>query len=276
MRILGQLLIAASLVLFAGTAFAQTDPHAGMNLENPHGEAAGAHGADAHGAAAHGADAHGAAAHGAPASAHGDDAHDAHALHGAPPVNWTDMGYGKKDVNGNKLTSDSEPMAPPMVLALLNFAIFAGLLYWKAGPALTKYLANRHESIKSALEEAAKLQEEAKEKLAEYSSRIADADAEVTALIQQIRKDAEVERELIVADAERQAERMRKDAEARIETEFLAARRRLENEVIARAAAAAEKLLTEKVSSTDHNNLFSIFVTDLKAGKGSEGKGGQA
>lgn len=273
MRILASFLVAASLVLFAGSAFAQTNPHGGAVLENPHGQPS-PHGATA----AHGQPSpHAAPAHGAPA-AHGDDAHGGghHEVHGAPPVNWTDMGYGDKDVNGDKLTSDGEPMAPPLLLALLNFAIFAGLLYWKAGPALSKYLANRHDTIKSALEEAAKLQEEAKEKLAEYSTRIKDADDEVNALIEQIRKDAEAERELIVADAERQAERMRKDAEDRIESEFLAARRQLEAEVIAKAAETAERLLTAKVTPVDHNSLFTNFISDLKAGKGAEGKGGQA
>ena len=77
MRILTQLLVAASLVLFAGTAFATVAPEADSA----------------------------AAAHGMAENPHGD-AHDSHAVHGAPPVNWTDMGYGDKDVNGNKLTSD--------------------------------------------------------------------------------------------------------------------------------------------------------------------------
>lgn len=274
MRILARLIVAASLVLCAGSAFAQTDPHAnphGAMAENPHG-AVNPHGAANPHAAMAGHDAHGAPA------AHGDDGHGGghHEVHGAPPVNWTDMGYANKDVHGEKLKDGAEPMAPPLLLALINFAIFAGLLYWKAGPALSKYLANRHETIKSALEEAAKLQEEAKEKMAEYSTRIKDADAEVNALIEQIRKDAEAEREIIVAEAERQAERMRKDAEARIESEFLAARRQLEAEVIAKAAETAEKLLTAKVTPVDHNTLFTNFIADLKAGKVTEGKGGQA
>ncbi len=241
MRFLTSLLVTASLFLLAGSAFASGNDHG-----HEHGEASHGHAEDTH-------------------------AVDTHAVHGAPPVNWTDMGYGDKDIHGAKLESGGEPMAPPLLLALLNFAIFAGLLYWKAGPALSKYLANRHDSIKGALQEAAKLQEEAREKLAQYSSRIADADAEVNALIAQIRKDAEIEREQIVADAKRQAELMRKDAEARIESDFLTARRRLEHEIIAKAAETTERLLSENTSAVDHNNLFSAFITDLKAGKGAEG-----
>jgi F-type H+-transporting ATPase subunit b len=248
MSYLARFLIIAAALAFSAPAFATDAPH----------------GADPHAAAAHGESGHGEAA-----------AHGGHeAPRGAPPVNWTDFGYKDKDVHGGKLDKGDEPMAPPLVLALLNFAIFAGILYWKAGPALSKYLANRHETIKNALEEAAKLQEEAKEKLKEYSERIADADSEVNELIEQIRKDAEAERERIVADAEAQAERMRKEAEARIESEFIRARRELEREVVAKAMALAEQQLRDTTTQVDQTTLVTGFISDLKAVQTAQGEGG--
>ncbi len=247
-------LLVAGLMLWAPTASATGE----------HGSA-GAHGDHAHGDHAHGDDAHG-------DDAHGDDAHGGGAHHvptGAPTINWTDLGYSDKNIAGEVLEKGDTPMAPPLLFALFNFAVFAGILYWKAGPSLSKYLANRHESIKNALEEGAKLQEEAKEKLKEYSARIADADAEVNALIEQIKKDAEAERSKLIEDAQRQAKRMREDAEARIESEFLAARRELEREVVAKAVEVATTLLSEKSSSADQGNLFSAYIADLKT-SGSE------
>jgi hypothetical protein len=88
-RILASLIVAASILFSVSSALA-TVPAEAMP------------GASAHGAPA---------AHAAPAG-HGE-AHDSHAVHGAPPINWMDMGYGDKDINGNKLTNKSEPMAPP-------------------------------------------------------------------------------------------------------------------------------------------------------------------
>ena len=176
------------------------------------------------------------------AGAHEAGTHEAgghgHAT-GAPTVNWVDLGFKGKDAAGGELDKGEESMAPPMLFAILNFAIFALILYFKAGPALTKYFATRHETIKDALEEAAKLQAAAKDKLKEYSSRIADADAEVNALIEQIRRDAEEERNKLVADAKRQAERMKVDAEARIDSEFLGASREIERDVVDNAAELA-------------------------------------
>ncbi len=182
---------------------------------------------------------------------------------GAPIINWFDFGFKELNEAGEPIEKGGTPMGPPLFWALFNFAVFAGILYWKAGPALSKFLANRHEQIKSALEEGAKLQEEAKEKLKEYSARIADADAEVNALIAQIKKDAEAEREKLISDAKAEAKRMQEDAEARIESEFIAARRDLEREVVAKAVSVAATLLAEKSSSTDQGNLFSAFITDL-------------
>lgn len=94
----------------------------------------------------------------------------AHVPTQAPEVNFVDFGYGDKTVKNEY--GDDVPMTPPVVLAIFNFLVFIGILYWKAGPALRKYLSERHVSIKEALEEAARLQAEAKEKLAEYSARI--------------------------------------------------------------------------------------------------------
>lgn len=219
----------------------------------------------------------GAATHGAGADHAAEGGHGGGHGAGAPTINWTDLGYGDKNEAGEPLKEKGgTPMAPPLLFALFNFAVFAGILYWKAGPALSKYLANRHEQIKDALEEGAKLQEEAKEKLKEYSARIADADAEVNSLIAQIKKDAEAEREKLIDDAKQQAERMKADAEARIESEFIAARRELEREVVAKAVEVASKMLTEKSSSADQGKLFSAFITDLKSpAQGGSKEGGR-
>jgi F-type H+-transporting ATPase subunit b len=240
------------LVLFSTNANA---------TENGHGHS---HGGDSH---SHGDE----GGHGDEAAAHGEG-HGG----GAPIINWTDLGFGDKNEVGEPIEKGGTPMAPPLLFALLNFAIFAGILYWKAGPALSKFLANRHEQIKSALEEGAKLQEEAKEKLKEYSARIADADAEVNALIAQIKKDAEAEREKLIGDAKDQAKRMQEDAEARIESEFAAARRELEREVVAKAVEVASTMLAEKSSSADQGTLFSAFITDLKSSASDSKDGGQA
>ena len=189
-------------------------------------------------------------------SAHGEQ-------HGPAPVNWVDFGYGDKDAHGGELEMGDVPMPPPLVLALFNFAVFAGLLIWKGGPALSAYFKNKHETIKSSLEEGARLRSEAAAKLEEYGQRIKDVDAEVAALTAQFRAEAAAERERVLADAKLQAERTRKEAAARIEAEIAAARRQLQREVVAAATAAAETLLRERASTTDQSQLVENFLARI-------------
>ena len=165
--------------------------------------------------------------------------------------------------HGASGSPEEAPMAPPLFLALVNFVIFAGLIGWKAGPALRKHFNNKHETIKGALEEAARLRQEAKDKLEEYGKRIADVDDEVNQVIEQIRQEAEAERKKIIADAEAEAARTKAEAEARITAEIEAAKRSLEREVVAAAALATEKLLREKTSAADQNNLFTSFLAGI-------------
>jgi F-type H+-transporting ATPase subunit b len=179
--------------------------------------------------------------------------------------NWFDMGYGSKDSHGGKLEPGDEKMAPPALFALINFAIFAGILLWKAGPAIKKFAQQRHVSIKEALAESARLRDEARRKLDEYSKKIAGVDAEVEQLIAGIRADAEAERARILAEAEVQAATLKRDAEQRIAADLQRARRELEREVVAVAIAAAEKLIREKATAADQHKLIDVFITELSS-----------
>jgi F-type H+-transporting ATPase subunit b len=207
------------------------------------------------------------------------------ASHAPPPINWTDFGYRKKDAFGGSLgdgqlgegdharalghDEGEEPMAPPFALALLNFAIFAGLLIKFAGPKVSSYLRNRHDTIKGDLAEAARLRGEAEKKLAEYSTRMAKVNAEVDQLIGEIRAEAEAEKTQILADAKAQAVALKKDAEDRISSEIARARHELEREVVAAAVAAAERVLREQTTPTDQRALFDGFLASLTPGGAS-------
>ena len=177
--------------------------------------------------------------------------------------NWVDIGYGDKDIAGGTLEKGEPKMPPPTIFAIINFCLFAGLLVWKAAPPIKKFVQQRHITIKEALEESARLREEAKQKLDEYSEKIANVNAEVDELLAGIRADAEAERERIIAEAEAQAEALKRDAEARIAADLARARRELELEIIAAATAAAERLIREKATLSDQHKLIDTFISGI-------------
>jgi F-type H+-transporting ATPase subunit b len=193
--------------------------------------------------------------------------------------NFTNLSYRNKDEYGGTFgdsfevnkqgvkLDDEEPMSAPFVLMLLNFGILLIILGKFGGPVAKKLARERHDQIKSALDEAAKLRTQAAEKLAEYETRIKDVDAEVDKLMAGIRADAESDKARILAAAEAQAAQMQREAQQRIAAEIELARAQLTKEVTAVASAATEKLLREKVTQDDQTRLVSTFIGNVSVGK---------
>jgi F-type H+-transporting ATPase subunit b len=187
-----------------------------------------------------------------------DEKMDAHSDEGhspghVPHINWMDWDYKE------------EGKAPPFGMALVNFAIFMFVLIKFAGPKLSAFLRDRHIAIKSALDEGARLREEARQKLEDYRRRLAGLDAEVDKVLAEIRTQAETERQRILAHAEAQAAALQRDAEERIAAETARARRALEQEVVTAAIAAAERLLRTGTRDDDQRRLVDNFIAGVES-----------
>jgi F-type H+-transporting ATPase subunit b len=168
---------------------------------------------------------------------------------------------------------EEEPASPPFAFALINFAILLALLAWKGKPFAQKTAQDRHDLIKSALDEAARLRKQAADKLAEYETRLKAADAEIQQMVAGMRTDAENEKQRILAAAAAQAAHMKRDAEQRIAAEIELARAQLTREVTAAATAATEKLLREKMTAGDQQKLVAGFIADVQSAGQSSGLG---
>ena len=178
------------------------------------------------------------------------------------------------DTKTGQTIHEEEPASPPFIFMLFNFALLLGILAWKGMPVGHQIAAERHDQIKTALDEAAKLRKQAADKLAEYEARLKDADAQIQKMVDGMKADAEAEKVSILAAAENQAALMKRDAEARIAAEIEHARALLTREVTAAAAAATEKILREKTNASDQQNLVASFIKDLQSsGRPAEDRG---
>jgi F-type H+-transporting ATPase subunit b len=174
------------------------------------------------------------------------------------------LGDGKMtDPATGRTEHEEEPASPPFVFVLINFAILLGILAKWGAPLARKTARERHDLIKTALDEAARQRTQAAEKLAEYEARLKAADAEIKQLVEGMRADAEAEAERIRAAARALAVQMARDAEQRIAAEIELARAQLTREVTAAAAAATEKLLRDKLTAADQQKLVAGFITDV-------------
>jgi F-type H+-transporting ATPase subunit b len=198
--------------------------------------------------------------------AHGEDAAEA-GHHGSPnPIkNFANFGYRGKDDHGGAYEPDKgdHKMPAPFAMSLLNFGVLLFLLGKFAAPGIKKMTADRHDVIAKQLAESAKLRDEAKIKLDEYSRKVSDLDAEIARLVDGIRLEAETEKNRVIREATERAERMKKDAEQQIQAEMARVRAELEREATLAALAVAEKLLTEKTTDADQKAMSERFIQAL-------------
>ena len=205
---------------------------------------------------------------------HGTTAHGAHGHHEDPSktFNFTTLGFWGKDRYGGKFgdgfegphNAPEEKMSAPFVLMLVNFGLLLVILAKFGGPAASKMAQERSDQIKTALDEATSLRNKAAAKLAEYETRLADADAEIARMVDGMRSDAAEAKRQAIDSAAASAAAVQRDAELRIAAEIERARFELRAEVTAAAMAAAEKLLAQKTSGADQTKLFEQFIGDMQ------------
>jgi F-type H+-transporting ATPase subunit b len=150
--------------------------------------------------------------------------------------------------------------------ALVALVIFIGLLVYMKVPAMVgKSLDDRADRIRSELEEAKRLRDEARELLGQYERR---------------RKEAETEAQQIVASAKHEAELITREAKAKTE-EFVTRRTAMAEQKIAQAEAqavaevkstavdlaieAAHKLIAAKAAGKTAESLVASSIAEIKS-----------
>jgi F-type H+-transporting ATPase subunit b len=159
-----------------------------------------------------------------------------------------------------------ELLAEPETWVAVAFVIFLGVLVKLGVPRIMlKALDDRAVHIKAELDEAKRLRREAEAVLAQYESKLVEAE-----------KNAEA----MIANARAEAERLAAEAKTKVE-EFIARRTKMAETRIARAEAqalaevraaaadaavvAAEKILADTTHGKTADALIAQGIRDLKA-----------
>jgi F-type H+-transporting ATPase subunit b len=154
---------------------------------------------------------------------------------------------------------------PPLFFAFVNFAALLLVLRKLALPKIRSTSERRHQETRRELDEARRLLREARERLADYQTRLAAIDQEIAALVAGIRAEAEAESARTLAAAEEQAGRLKRESEFTLAQEWKQLRIDLERETAARALAAAEQMLREKLTDADQRRLADQFVRAIES-----------
>lgn len=179
-------------------------------------------------------------------------------------VSWSGLALAAGGHGGEGEAGGTTPVPwNDMAEALVNFSIFAFLLVYFLKRPIAAFLEKRSDRIAVQLDEAARLNQEAKAKLAEYEHRIQAFDEERESLFQNVRKEADADRQQILVDAKRQAERIRKDAQVAIAFEIKRAKQELRERIVDEAVTLARRMLSERLDKATQDRLIDDYMAAL-------------
>lgn len=165
------------------------------------------------------------------------------------------------------------PMSPFEVnfgLFFWTWVTFGGLFFllWKfVLPQLLAANEAREKKITQQLEEAERLNAEAKASVAEQGKLLADARAQASSLLADVKATAERERANAVEKTRAEAEEMLARARREIGAEKDRASAELRREAVDLALAAAGKLIGERLESAQDKKIVTEYLATLESGK---------
>lgn len=160
-----------------------------------------------------------------------------------------------------------------IVFGFINLSIFIVLLYFLARKPIAAAIANRAASIRSGLDEAARVQGDAKARFEVVERKLASLDAELEEMRVDARSDADREVRLLESRAETEATRVRESAERAIREETARARAEIREEAVALAMQLARETLTRSMTQQDQERLAREFLAAVDADKTSRSTG---
>lgn len=146
---------------------------------------------------------------------------------------------------------------------LIAFLILVGAVAKKVWAALTAGLDARAARIKSHLDEAEKLREDAQSLLAEYQRKQHAAAEEAAGIVAQAKAEAERIREQAEADLEQALKRREQQAIEKIAQAEVEALGEVRNQAVDLAMAASRRLLADNIDEGKAAGLVDEAIKDL-------------
>ena len=144
---------------------------------------------------------------------------------------------------------------------ILNFAVIFIFLASLMRKKLPGYFSGRTAAIQKGIEEARKMSEDARRRLAEVETRLSRLDADIAAMRSEADENAKAEEQRILAAGEEERRRIVASAEQEIEMAANQARRELKSYVGELAIELAEKKI--RVNQDTDEALVRAFTTQL-------------
>ena len=151
-------------------------------------------------------------------------------------------------------------------VVLIGFLLFIGVLvYLKVPGLLGQKLDERAASIRSDLDEARQLREEAQKVLASYERKQKEAQEQAGRIVEQAREEAEQAAVDAKEEIKRSITRRLQAAEDQIASAEARAVRDVRDQAIAVATAAARDVIAKQMSAADGDALIDAGIGEVEA-----------
>ena len=151
-------------------------------------------------------------------------------------------------------------------VVLLGFILFVlVLMKFKVPGMIGKMLDQRAEGIKSELDEARALREEAQSILASYERKQKEVQEQADRIIATARTDAQAVAEQAKKDLEVSLARRLAAAQEQIASAQSAAERDVRDSAVAVAISAARDIIAKQMTAADGNKLIDAAIADVDA-----------
>ncbi len=151
----------------------------------------------------------------------------------------------------------------PTFWVLVSFVIFVALVWKPGSKAVAQMLDDRAEKIRSDLEKAAKLREEAQALFAEYQKKQRDALKDAEAIVAAAKAEAEALSKQAAADLETSLKRREQLALQRIAQAEAQATADVRAAAVDLAMAATRKILTDRLDAGRQDALIDAAIKEL-------------
>lgn len=151
-------------------------------------------------------------------------------------------------------------------IVLLAFLLFLGvLIYLKVPSLLGGMLDKRAEGIKSELDEARALREEAQTILASYERKMTEVKEQSAKIVAAARQEASEAAELAKVELEKSIARRIASAEDQIASAQASAVRDVRDRAIAISTAAAADVIAKQMTADQGNSLIDAAIDEVNA-----------
>ena len=147
-----------------------------------------------------------------------------------------------------------------LLFRTLNFAALVVLLVYFLRKPMANAMSARREAIRAQLEELEAKKAEAERVYKECEAKLAGLETEAKNILAEAVRQAEAEREKILADAERAAGDMKRQAEMAVAHELVVARSNLKAEIAEQAALVAEELIKKNLQPADQQKMVAGYL----------------